>query len=785
MEHKGSSHSGPGTSGTIDRADQILDASPNAILAVDADGIIRYANPRAPEMFGYSRDQLIGRDVDTLLPERLAPGHARQRAAFFMDATARPLGTDLDLAARRQDGTEFPVEISLTRVESDTGPIVYATVVDITARRAAEGALAQSEQRFKTVLEASPNAILAVDSNGDIAYANPQVEATFGYERDELVGQPLGTVLPERVLVRHLNHRKRYFERPTARPMGIGLDLSGRRRDGTEFPVEISLSPVDTDEGRLVFATVVDITARKAAEAALAESERRFRTVHEASANAIISVNADGLIIYANPSVETTFGYSRDELIGAPVERLVPDSMSVRHEALRRSYLDHPAPRPMGRGRDLLGRRRDGTEFPVEISLAPVDTPDGLVVFATIADINARKALESNVLQAQKMESIGRLAGGIAHDFNNMLSAIRGYADIIEVDLVEEARPTADLEDVARSARAISTAADRAAGLTSQLLAFARQQVLQPDVLDLRAVVLAVEPMLNPLIGERIRLVLALDSDTGNIRADGGQLDQIIINLVVNARDALPDGGTITIQTGNHTIEEAYAMEHFGVPPGSYVMLAVGDDGVGMDADTRQHIFEPFFTTKEIGRGTGLGLATTFGTVRQSGGHIWLYSEPGRGTIFKLYFPRVAAHSEAPRRVVAPTTHTASGTLLVVEDEPLVRDLIVRVLGRVGYSVVVAPTGGAALSILESGVTPIAAVVSDVVMPGMTGTELAKVVVERFPGTGMVLLSGYTAETLDLVEVLERGARFLTKPFSADQLARAVASAIPVPSEAG
>jgi two-component system cell cycle sensor histidine kinase/response regulator CckA len=365
-----------------------------------------------------------------------------------------------------------------------------------------------------------------------------------------------------------------------------------------------------------------------------------------------------------------------------------------------------------------------------------------------------------------------------------MLSAIRGYADLIEEDLAPEARATPDLDDMARGARAISTAADRAAALTHQLLAFARQQVLQPEVLELRKVVLGVEPMLNPLIGERIRLVLGLDADTGNIRADAGQLDQIIINLVVNARDALPNGGTITIQTANHTIEEAYAMEHFGVPPGSYVMLAVGDDGVGMDTETRKHIFEPFFTTKQVGRGTGLGLATMFGIVRQSGGHIWLYSEPGRGTMFKLYFPRVEARSEVAARPAAPVTRSASGTLLVVEDEDLVRDLIVNVLGRIGYSVIVAPDGAAALSTLESSTTPIAAVVSDVVMPGMTGTELAKAVVDRFPETGMLLLSGYTAETLDLVDVLERGARFLTKPFSAEQLGTAVASSIPVSSEA-
>jgi PAS domain S-box-containing protein len=679
-------------------------------------------------------------------------------AALFVIATGVPRCLECGWAKRPPPEEAFPLP------QSEPPPLPRAT--DVAGGHAAP------------ILEASPNAILAVDAAGRILYANARAVDLFGFTRDELVGAGVDTLLPEGLAVGHARHRRGFMTAPSARPMGNELDPAARRKDGSEFPVEISLAPVATLDGTIVFSTIVDVSARKAAESALAASEHRFRAVLEASPNAVLGINEEGTIFYANPQVETTFGYARDEIVGHHLELILPERVRGRHKAHRTRFMRQSTARPMGIGLDLAGRRRDGTEFPVEISLSPVETEEGHLVFATVADITARKSLENQLLQAQKMESIGRLAGGIAHDFNNMLSAIRGYADLIEGDLRSNTRESIDLDDLGRSAAAITNAAERAAGLTGQLLAFARQQVLQPHVIDLRKVVIGVEPMLQRLIGERIRLALALDPATGRLRGDAAQIDQIIVNLVINARDALPDGGTITVETANHTIGEAYAIEHFDVPPGRYVMLSVGDDGVGMDVETRQHIFEPFFTTKEIGKGTGLGLATIFGIVRQSGGHIWLYSEPGRGTIFKLYFPRVDDVVEQPHEARPITSTHGSGHLLVVEDEGSVRELIVRVLGRAGFTVSTAPDGKAALEILEADHARFAGVVSDVVMPGMTGTELANIVLERFPEIGFLLLSGYTAETLDLADVLTRGAFFLGKPFSADQLARAVSASM-------
>ncbi|MCI0584482.1 MAG: ATP-binding protein [Chloroflexi bacterium] len=499
-----------------------------------------------------------------------------------------------------------------------------------------------------------------------------------------------------------------------------------------------------------------------------------YYPVLEASPNAVVAVDAHARITYANPQVAATFGYAPAELIGQAVEILLPERAAARHVAHRDGFLDHPVARPMGIGLDLAGRYKDGTEFPVEISLSPVDTAEGRQVFATVVDISARKAMENQLLQALKLESIGRLAGGIAHDFNNMLFAIRGYAELLEEDLSIE---HVDRDEAVRNVRAIGNAADRAAELTSQLLAFSRQQVVSPKVVDLNAAIHAVEPMARRLIGENVELRLRFDPAAGRIKADSGQLDQIVINLVVNARDAMPDGGTVTVETGNTTFDEPYATEHFDVIPGPYVMLAVSDTGTGMEHDVREHIFEPFYTTKEHGKGTGLGLATIYGIVRQAGGHIWLYSEPGRGSTFKLYFPRVdAAPAEEPGEL-APVLGAASGSVLVVEDEPSVRDMSSRLLERAGYRVIAVPDGTAALAAIDAAARPIDVLVSDVIMPGLSGIQLAEIVMERYSAVGLVLLSGYTSETLDLERVTARGATFLAKPVTGAQLLRAVQAA--------
>ena len=507
------------------------------------------------------------------------------------------------------------------------------------------------------------------------------------------------------------------------------------------------------------------------------ESEAKYRGLLEAAPDAMVVVNQAGDIVLLNLQAEKQFGYHRDELVGQQVKNIIPEGFAERLIADDlRSAADALA-QQIGTGIELVGRRKDGTQFPIEIMLSPLESADGILVTAAIRNISVRKEAESQLLQAQKLESIGRLAGGIAHDFNNMLFVIHGYAELLTDDLASTNRARLDPDSALLSVNAISQAAERAATLTAQLLAFSRQQVISPSVLDLNAAIDALEPMVRQLIGENMRLVVKLDHDAGHIRGDAGQLDQILVNLVVNARDAMPDGGTVTIETENVLVDEPYAISHLDVPPGPYVLLSVTDTGVGMDGFTREHIFEPFFTTKDLGKGTGLGLATTYGIVRQAGGHIWVYSELGIGSSFKLHFPRVDAPVTTELPTVAATPAIRAGTVLVVEDERVVRDMTTQLLTRSGYEVIAVAGGAEAMIRLVGLDEPIDVLITDVVMPNMSGIELAEWTMDRYPYVGVVLLSGYTAETLNLERVTARGATFVPKPVTSGQLLVAVQQA--------
>jgi PAS domain S-box-containing protein len=498
--------------------------------------------------------------------------------------------------------------------------------------------------------------------------------------------------------------------------------------------------------------------------------EAKYRGLLEAAPDAMVVVNQVGEIVLLNVQAEKQFGYHRDELVGQQVTNIIPEGFAERLIADDlRSAADALA-QQIGTGIELVGRRKDGSEFPIEIMLSPLESAEGILVTAAIRNISVRKLAESQLLQAQKLESIGRLAGGIAHDFNNMLFAIHGYAELLAEDLALTNRARLDPDRALLSVDAISQAAERAAALTAQLLAFSHQQVISLNVLDLNAAIGGLEPMVRQLIGENMRLVLKLDHDAGHIRADAGQLDQILVNLVVNARDAMPDGGTVTIETGNVSVGEPSAIEPFDLKPGPYVLLAVTDTGIGMDRETREHIFEPFFTTKGLGKGTGLGLATTYGIVRQAGGYIWLYSEPGVGSSFKLYFPRVDAAVTPRLPTVAAAPAVGAGTVLVVEDEPVVREMTTQLLARSSYQVIAVANGAEAMMRLAGLEASIDVLVTDVIMPHMSGIELAEWVMDRYPHVGVVLLSGYTAETLDLERVTTRGATFVPKPVTSAQL---------------
>jgi PAS domain S-box-containing protein len=495
----------------------------------------------------------------------------------------------------------------------------------------------------------------------------------------------------------------------------------------------------------------------------------RNRAIDAVSQGILITdaFGADNAIVYASPGFTRLTGYERDDVVGRDCRFLQgadtdPASITVLREAIREG-------RPCVV--ELLNYRKDGSSFWNSLAISPVrDEAGSLTNFVGVqTDVTARRQLEAQFLQAQKMEAVGRLAGGIAHDFNNLLSVILAYSEMLSGDL----KPGEPMHD---DLKEIGTAALRGADLTRQLLAFSRQQVLEAKVLSLNEVLGGMERMLGRLLGADIEVTILPAIRLGNVKADPGQLEQIVMNLVVNARDAMPGGGHLTIETSNVDLDEGYAEAHHEVRPGSYVELAVSDTGTGMDKATQTRIFEPFFTTKDKGKGTGLGLATVFGIVKQSGGHIFVYSEPGKGTTFKIYLPRVGGMADAPNPATAAPTDTepVGGTILLVEDEEQLRALAKNFLRRQGYVVLDAQNGGEALLISEQHGANIDLLLTDVVLPRMSGRLLAERLVVARPAMKVLYMSGYTDDAILQHGIIESGVPFLQKPFTLAALTKKV-----------
>jgi len=498
------------------------------------------------------------------------------------------------------------------------------------------------------------------------------------------------------------------------------------------------------------------------AERALRTANEQLAAVIQSSPLAIYTLGPASTVLTWNRAAEALYGWRAEEVIGRPLPTIgqdVEDHGRLRDRVLRGEAL---------RGVEVTRRRKDGTSVNVSLSVAPLHDALGRVtgMLSLAADVTEMRQLEGQYRQAQKMEAVGRLAGGIAHDFNNLLTAIIGTTALVLEDLELDARARLDIQEIEKAAK-------RAAGLTRQLLIFSRQQVLEPRALDLNALVGNLEKMLQRLIGEDVELVTKPAAGLGAVRADPGQLEQAIVNLVVNARDAMPQGGRLTIETAQVELDRGYVAGHVPTQPGRYVLLAISDTGVGMDAATKARLFEPFFTTKEPGRGTGLGLATVYGIVKQSGGYIWAYSELGHGTTFKMYLPRVAELAEASESTRGtPTPTGGSETVLVVEDQEEVRKLTKRVLEARGYAVLAAANGAEALEIVDRHATRIHLMITDVVMPGMNGREVAERACARRSDLKVLFVSGYTGEAVLQHRLLEPGVAFLQKPFTPDALAR-------------
>jgi two-component system cell cycle sensor histidine kinase/response regulator CckA len=550
------------------------------------------------------------------------------------------------------------------------------------------------------------------------------------------------------------------------------LPRIGRTDKGT-LHVEVTASPLRNVKGEIIagIEVVRDITERKLAEEALERLHRQNELILNSTAEGILGLDMQGNITFVNRAAAEMIGREIDELIGLS-----------HHDTVHHSKPDgSPYPKqecPIcagikdGTARDITGYetfwKKDGTSLPVEYVSNPIREQGELVgLVTTFRDITERRKLEDQLFQAQKMEAVGRLAGGVAHDFNNLMTAVIGNADLALMQLGAD-------DPVREGLMGIKEAGRRASALTGQLLAFSRKQLLEPRVLDLNVVIKETEKMLRRVIEENVELKTVLAPDLSRVEADPTQIVQVIMNLAVNARDAMPHGGKLTIETANIELDEAYARGHGAeLKPGPYVMLVITDTGVGMDEQTQSHIFEPFFTTKEKGKGTGLGLATVYGIVKQSGGFIWVYSEPGQGTTFKIYLPRAEAEAEALPKERVPTEElTGSETILIVEDDDSVRNLARRVFQRYGYTVLEAKGGEDALRVSTQHAGPIHLVLTDVVMPGMSGRELAEKLQTDWPEMKVLYMSGYMDNAIARHGILEPGTKFIHKPFTPESLAR-------------
>ena len=741
------------------RARELVERAPIGIYRTTRDGRFLYANPAYARMLGYETvAEILALDVGLIY----ADSEDRNRV---LDAFQR-LGElhDYEVRLRRRDGSTLWASFDMRPAPGDTpdAPAMEGFIRDVSESRRVEDEL----RKLSRAVEYSPASVVITDLKGTIEYVNPAFTRITGYSRDEAIGEnprilKSGESPPEAysALWDAILHGREWHG-----------EFHNRRKDGSLYWEFASISPVVDAEGRTTHFIAVkeDITARKEAEGALAKSELYYRSLIEHALDLTAVLAPDGTLLFVSPSAERMLGIRPEDAKGRSAFELVhpDDAPQVRERIVgvltrgaRFEQVEFRARHSDGTWRTLSAI---GKPLPPEAGI------QGLIVNAR--DLSERHELEAQLRQSQKMEAVGRLAGGVAHDFNNLLTAILGYTELLLSDIPPEDPKTAELNE-------ILTAAQRAAALTRQLLTFSSKQIVQVEILDVADTIHGMEVMLRRVIGEDIALTARVPADLGRIRADRSQLEQVLMNLVVNARDAMPKGGTLRIEASNVT----RAGPNIGDDAGgdSWVVLAVTDDGVGMDEKTLRHMFEPFFTTKAKGKGTGLGLATTYAIVRQSGGFTEVESSPGSGTTFRVFLPRAKETSPPPRErsgVRRIPAARGSETILLVEDEALVRKLASDVLAGRGYTVLAAASGAEALAVVETKADVIDLVVTDVVMPGMSGPDLAARLSAIGLDTPVLYMSGY-AES-DSGGLLPAGAPLLQKPFSPDALARRVRAAL-------
>lgn len=732
----------------------------DAICLVDLEGRILRCNDSMAEIVGKSRDEIIGEHCFRLMHG--TEGHIAECPLRRLRETRQRENLEITMGEKR-------VEISVDPLLDDVGNLIGGVhiISDITARKHAEEALRKEKDRAQTYLDTAAIMVLALDSEGCITKMNKKGHEILGYDDGELIGRNwFETCLPihareelSSVFRRNMNGEAtfvEYYENPVV------------TKSGHERLIAWHNALLSDENGRAygTLSSGMDITEHRLAEDALRESEERFRQFFENDPAYCYRISPEGVILDVNRSALQALGYKKKELLGKPLKPLYAQESPERMEELSARWKETG----YLKNEEIIVCTKDGRRRIVLLSANQIRDREGnlLHTIAVQWDITEKRDLEEQFRQAQKMEAIGRLAGGMAHDFNNILMAVMGNCELILSDL-READPMR--EDVLQ----IRECAVRAASLTRRLLIFSRRRVLEPINIDLNEIVSGMDELLRRVIGEDIELLTTLARQPVTVRVDPGDMEQIILNVVINARDAMPRGGRLTIETGKVFFDEEYTGGHAFIRPGPYVMLAISDTGCGMDRETLKKIFEPFFTTKETGKGTGLGLATVYGMVKQSEGHIQVSSEVGAGTTLKIYLPLAREKSKRVKsQDVKEKIKRGIETILVVEDEKSVRHLVMRILRNAGYTVLEARGGGEALLLCEKHDGPIALVISDVVMPRMSGRELVERLKSTRPEMKALFMSGYTDDAVTRHGIVENQTPFLQKPFSATDILRKV-----------
>jgi len=755
-----------------ERYRNILSNIEDGYYEVDTAGNFNFFNNSLCKILGYSREEMAGMNNRVYMDKETA--RRVYQAYNQVYTTGEPLKA-FGYKIIRKDGKDRFVESHVSLLKNEKGERIGFRGIarDMTERKQTEEALRNEKQRFQSLSENSPFGIVMIDQDGTFKYMNPKFRELFGYDLTDI---PDGKTW----------FRKAY-PNPTYRYDVIETwindlksTLPGEKRSRT-FTVTckngtkkiINFIPVQLETSEHLMACE-DITERRRAEEALKKSEARFQELYNDAPVGYFEYDVKGCITDVNRTELEMLGYLREEMVGQPVWKFV-----IEEEIAHRQVLEKLAGTlPPAQGIERTYRRKDGTTFIALIEDRLLKNSGGEIIGirSTIQDITGRKrteeemmVLEEQLRQSQKMEAIGQLAGGIAHDFNNLLTVIKGYSQLSLLDLRESDILWGNIQEIQK-------AAQRAADLTRQLLAFSRRQILDLKVLDLNILLKDLDKMLRRIIGEDIELVTLLAEDLGRVRIDPGQFEQMILNLAVNARDAMVSGGKLTIETSTVELDSEYVRTHMSVKPGSYVQLSISDTGVGMPFDMKEKVFEPFFTTKEKGKGTGLGLSTVYGIVKQCEGNIWIYSEPGQGTTFKIYLPRVEEELDtAFKTEETDLLPIGKETVLLVEDDPSVRELAHRLLTQQGYMVLQASNGEEGLRVAQNHAgEKIHLLLTDVVMPQMGGKELAEKLKLSRPDIEVLYTSGYTDNSIVHHGVLESGTHFLQKPFSPKTLSHKV-----------